>query len=671
MGYLVDNTTFTPFSYEELVKPIAEYTQAYNDAADKYNAAQVAANKVMSNINKDKDPESYQKYQDFLNGVKQQANDIASNGLNPSYQQNLRDLNLTYSKDIYPIDAQIQKKMDYAKVYQESLNNSKEIIGVNPDNLSIDAMMKNPNTPLPIFNGETVKKDMADYFSKATLSPDLFGKLDVKDETVNRVYSVLREQYGVDAKNFQTLYDEVKNLDATEAEKRLFLDNIKNHLVEMEMAKLNINDYPNLSEEIKANLKKQIENYADFEEHNVIGPTQITPSSTAAGLRAGATKISTTTNLINSEENETEDRVHGPLETQTKGAVNFGVFVGKNNSNDAISKKTKGIITTWTDPTTKKKYDHLDIDNAMVSYNKNKSTNVIAMFGSKSVPIGDVYYFKTRQQFKKEAEGQGLKGNDLNEVMSQYDAIGNLLTSDDLGVKQQIENGVYYTKQEYQKIIDDRLNTPIGQMLLGKRVVKTINIPLPSSAANSLGINHIKTLRFENYTAFNYSTHHGKTRWYGEKDDGATTPMQLSLSNKAQILKLDYSPYANCILVKIEGSQLDKHNKPKDGATPQTRTYLLRPELLSDEAYQALKDIHDNYLKYSEDYESATDPTYKEHCRQVLSKYDIQAQTIITKALYSYSAPANINNVSTGTSSSKKSTQSIKITTTKKQNGTR
>lgn len=667
MGYLVDNTTFTPFSYEELVKPIAEYTQAYNDAADKYNAAQVAANKVMSNINKDKDPESYQKYQDFLNGVKQQANDIASNGLNPSYQQNLRDLNLTYSKDIYPIDAQIQKKMDYAKVYQESLNNSKEIIGVNPDNLSIDAMMKNPNTPLPIFNGETVKKDMADYFSKATLSPDLFGKLDVKDETVNRVYSVLREQYGVDAKNFQTLYDEVKNLDATEAEKRLFLDNIKNHLVEMEMAKLNINDYPNLSEEIKANLKKQIENYADFEEHNVIGPTQITPRSTAAGLRAGATKISTTTNLINSEENETEDRVHGPLETQTKDVHNLGVFGGKNNSKAVVNQETKGIITTWTDPGTNKQYDYLDIDKAIVHYNKGKGS--ISMFQQQYDQ--DAYYFKTRAQFMKEAKAKKLTGNALNEVMNQYDAIGNLLTSDDLGVKTRIENGRYYTKQDYQSIIADRLNTPIGQMLLGKKAVKTINIPLPNSAANSLGINHIKTLRFENYTAFNYSTHHGKTRWYGEKDDGATTPMQLSLSNKAQILKLDYSPYANCILVKIEGSQLDKHNKPKDGATSQTRTYLLRPELLSDEAYQALKDIHYNYLKYSEDYERATDPTYKEHCRQVLAKYDTQAQTIITKALYSYSAPANINNVSTGTSSSQKRTQSIKITTTKEQNGTR
>ena len=667
MGYLVDNTTFTPFSYEELVKPIAEYTQAYNDAADKYNAAQVAANKVMSNINKDKDPESYQKYQDFLNGVKQQANDIASNGLNPSYQQNLRDLNLTYSKDIYPIDAQIQKKMDYAKVYQESLNNSKEIIGVNPDNLSIDAMMKHPNTPLPIFNGETVKKDMADYFSKAALSPDLFGELDIKDKAVSRMYSVFVEQYGVGAKNFQTLYDEVKNLDATEAEKRLFLDNIKNHLVEMEMAKLNINDYPNLSEEIKANLKKQIENYADSEEHNVIGPTQITPRSTAAGLRAGATKISTTTNLINSEENETEDRVHGPLETQTKDVNNLGVFGGKNNSKAVVNQETKGIITTWTDSGTNKQYDYLDIDKAIVHYNKGKGS--ISMFQQQYDQ--DAYYFKTRAQFMKEAKAKKLTGNALNEVMNQYDAIGNLLTSDDLGVKTRIENGRYYTKQDYQSIIADRLNTPIGQMMLGKISLPTIVIPTLSSTANAAAIKNIKALRVENYTAFNYSTHHGKTRWYGEKDDGATTPMRLSLSNKAQILKLDYSPYANCILVKIEGSQLDKHNKPKDGATPQTRTYLLRPDQLSKEVNSALNDIHHNYLVWSEEYMKTTDPAKQEQCLAILEEYNRKAQTAITKALCGSTPVADINNVSTGTSSSQKRTQSVKTTITKKQNGTR
>ena len=641
MGYLVNKSTFTPFTYDELVKPIEAYTKAYNEAADKYNASQMVVNQAMSKIDKNTDPTAYEKYQGFLDNVNKQAEDIVKNGLNPSYQQNLRDLNVTYSKDIYPIDVQVKKKTDYAQTYRDALNTSGEVIGINPDNLSIDIMVRNPDTPLPIFPGKVVKEDFANYFDKFTLSPELFGN-SLTDKSINKVYSTLMVQYGISAQDFPTIFQQVSALkNVSDEEKRLFLNTITDKAVDAEVSKLNVDGYPNISEEVRQNLKDQIRNYANSEQYKVIGKTQITPQATGEGLRAGAAR--TTVNITNALERKNKTTATSPSTAGVADFVNAGVFADN------------AILAPQTRQTVNNKQKKFSIDQAYVNVGVNNNIP-ISMFGKN----GTNRYFYSEAQFKNSLEPPKvkLKSKDKQHALNQYYVISNLLHAPDLDLGSVLQKQM--SKYDMEAAINSKLQTPLGRMYTGVSNLPSIIIENAGSSGNAQARKYIKGKDVESLTVYNYSNHGGKQRWYGENSDAKTKPIRLDPTSEAVITDVSISPVAQCISFIISDTN------GKDGAQT-TKRYLLRFDALKDKTtINALSQLSQKYKETLQSLYQANkrnDPQTAAALQQDLTDISVQIKTAATREIFGTTDAAQTNqNNSSNTSSTE-----TRYTTTLKQ----
>ena len=57
-----NNTTFKPFSFQEMLQPLAMYTEAHREVENAYSELDSQANAIGALANETNDPITYQKY---------------------------------------------------------------------------------------------------------------------------------------------------------------------------------------------------------------------------------------------------------------------------------------------------------------------------------------------------------------------------------------------------------------------------------------------------------------------------------------------------------------------------------------------------------------------------------------------------------------------------------
>ena len=99
---LVINSQFRPFTYDEMVKPLAQYKEVYDKMEQDYSdiAAQTEMWKDM--VNRTNSPEAYEMYQRYSNDLAS-VTDSFSRGLNMSNRRALMGMKRRYAQDITPI----------------------------------------------------------------------------------------------------------------------------------------------------------------------------------------------------------------------------------------------------------------------------------------------------------------------------------------------------------------------------------------------------------------------------------------------------------------------------------------------------------------------------------------------------------------------------------------
>lgn len=100
--YLRLNTQFNPFTYDELVKPLADYGKAYKEAEDVYTtlASQTEAFKDM--VNQNINSEAYNMYKGYSDDLNKALDDF-SKGMTSSNRSKLLELKKRYAGEIIPI----------------------------------------------------------------------------------------------------------------------------------------------------------------------------------------------------------------------------------------------------------------------------------------------------------------------------------------------------------------------------------------------------------------------------------------------------------------------------------------------------------------------------------------------------------------------------------------
>lgn len=120
MAYMVVNSRYNPFSYDELVKPLADYTTAYEKQealADAYATA--AAN--LDALSPDLDSAEYQNYTNWKNELKTASDLLATSGLTPEVRSTLKSLGTRFSTELNPALEKMKTRAELVKEQRAAL----------------------------------------------------------------------------------------------------------------------------------------------------------------------------------------------------------------------------------------------------------------------------------------------------------------------------------------------------------------------------------------------------------------------------------------------------------------------------------------------------------------------------------------------------------------------
>ena len=149
-NYIVSNAKFKPFSYAELVAPIKEYTEAYNELEGAFGAIDAERAAVENEINQTDDPEAYKRLTAYKAELDKQSNLLAKEGLKAVNRKQFMDMRTRYAQDIDPIQKALKKRASLAEeqrklMVQDNSRRFERDFTKRGYDTSIDRFLENPN----------------------------------------------------------------------------------------------------------------------------------------------------------------------------------------------------------------------------------------------------------------------------------------------------------------------------------------------------------------------------------------------------------------------------------------------------------------------------------------------------------------------------------------------
>ena len=164
---LTVNPKFTPFTYDELIKPIEAYQNVYDTYDATYEKALEDVSKF-SSLNAETDNEAYQKYQNYLQNIQNQKEALYKSGLSSSTRRGFQDLRNTYATEIKPMEIAYDKKIEDINNYDKLMMTNPQMRAVrNPHETTLSEYMNNPDLDNRYVDLNAVSKVASDAFSKA------------------------------------------------------------------------------------------------------------------------------------------------------------------------------------------------------------------------------------------------------------------------------------------------------------------------------------------------------------------------------------------------------------------------------------------------------------------------------------------------------------------------
>ena len=204
MAYMVVNSRFNPFTYDELIKPFNVYQEAYNEQTAALSKLEMDANTLESALNQTTDPIAYQTYSNYLNKLRGVADEIATNGLHPGSKSEVLKLAGDYSKQIVPIQnaynrrKELQDEQRKALLSNPTLYFQRNFNTPSGDEASIDKFVADPNYSYGnFFSGALLEKQVSDAagnLAKALQSYGVGKRLDAYTKTFLQQHGYSPEQ---------------------------------------------------------------------------------------------------------------------------------------------------------------------------------------------------------------------------------------------------------------------------------------------------------------------------------------------------------------------------------------------------------------------------------------------------------------------------------------------
>ena len=190
---LTVNPKFTPFTYDELVKPVEAYQKVYDAYNDKYDEVEDEISKY-KNLEQS-DPEAYSRYADYVNKLQTERDSLMKKGLSTDRRRNFSDVRKQYSEQIVPLTEAEKRKKELVKNYEDMKKTNPTLLtDIDPREIKLSQLIENPNMGFESYSGNLLQSQMENQMS--ALADDILSN------PVKWMGATMKQHYGF-------TYDEV------------------------------------------------------------------------------------------------------------------------------------------------------------------------------------------------------------------------------------------------------------------------------------------------------------------------------------------------------------------------------------------------------------------------------------------------------------------------------
>lgn len=173
---IVIDSTFKPFTYQELTAPLDRAEAYHEKLAQEYDTLSSQADilEAMGKDDRDKESGAYSRYKAYSDSLRKEADDLYRYGLNVESRRRLSDIRRRYNTDIVPIQNAWNKRQEEVKAQQDLMAKNPGVMFTRDANqTSIDAYIDNPMGGYQTINPDNIYKDM--YTAAKNLEKQIRG----------------------------------------------------------------------------------------------------------------------------------------------------------------------------------------------------------------------------------------------------------------------------------------------------------------------------------------------------------------------------------------------------------------------------------------------------------------------------------------------------------------
>lgn len=168
---LTNNARFNPYTFDEMLKPLAMAADAYNTVQSGIEELGAKADLMKMYANEVPDSKTANMYNSYAKDLEKQASMLAKHGLTPASRQGLLNMRRRYNSEVVPIETAVARREALTKEQREALLRDPSLMfDVDYSKTQLDYLLDNPNaTYNPISGNELTKRatQMASNLAKA------------------------------------------------------------------------------------------------------------------------------------------------------------------------------------------------------------------------------------------------------------------------------------------------------------------------------------------------------------------------------------------------------------------------------------------------------------------------------------------------------------------------
>lgn len=182
---LIVNSTFNPYSLQELLPIYQANAQAQYQAEEAFSQLQMKADQWEKLANNAQDADVYNTYKAYSNQLKAAADDILNNGINTASRRNLMNMRAQYVSNIIPIEEAYNKRQQQAQVLWQARLQDPTLIAQDPSELGLSYYMKNPTYTPQSYSGKLLTAQSTQAAQNLAKTLSSYGKGEPIDSYTN------------------------------------------------------------------------------------------------------------------------------------------------------------------------------------------------------------------------------------------------------------------------------------------------------------------------------------------------------------------------------------------------------------------------------------------------------------------------------------------------------